>query len=192
MSESQITPMRNGVGDDDPVRCYPPEADFFRVVICGHWLCDSDSLQEAERALLDAHRGKFPKGTHEGNAAMILSAMRGTKGFPKRINNNRICHEWMGDGSRQSVCYGRRHHRRVANASGFQDGDALDLWTGYCVGNAALVGIQLDRPRLGGAASGKTDHPEADRRLALTRTIDETYGFRRYSGHANGPTSDHS
>ncbi len=83
VSESKITPMRNGVGDDLweslPESCYPPEADFFRVVIWGYWLGDFDSLQEAERALLDAHRGKFPKGTHEGNAAMILAAMRGAK-----------------------------------------------------------------------------------------------------------------
>ncbi len=43
------------------------------------------------------------------------------------------------------------------DARGFQGGDALDLWVGDRLGNAALIGIQLDRPRLGGDACGQAD-----------------------------------
>jgi hypothetical protein len=45
------------------------------------------------------------------------------------------------------------HNRHLADARGFQDGDALDLR----VGNALLKRIQADRPRLGGGASGQAD-----------------------------------
>ena len=62
----------------------------------------------------------------------------------------------------------------VADARTFQDSDALDLWFGDRFGNAALVGVQLDRSRLGGAG-GQADFVPiqvgSDCRLVTTQTM---------------------
>jgi hypothetical protein len=50
---------------------------------------------------------------------------------------------------------GGGHNGGVADAGGFEDGDAFDVRVGNRLGNAALVRIELDRSGVGSNAAGE-------------------------------------